>query len=151
MLPNPTTGSVPSLPAGPVIPHVALLAVADAAGIVTVDDVGAVALTMGNTPIMGTAGAELTPRLPISVEPKGSPVRATPPGTVDVVVDAGVGAEDAAMLLEPDPHDPDIPDVSIPEVADTPDDAEDDVPNINAEPVVAAEDAAVPAANPPPS
>ena len=48
---------------------------------------------------------------------------------VDVGVD-DVGLDDAAMLLEPDPHIPDSPDVaSIPEVIDTPDvaDTPDDV------------------------
>lgn len=83
----------------------------------------------------GTGAAELTPRLPISIEPKGTPVRGAPPGVV-----GDVGFEDAATLFEPEPHIPDIPDVSIvpdelcaipevidiPEVAGIPDDA--DVP-----------------------
>ena len=43
----------------------------------------------------------------------------------DVVVDVDVGADDAAMLLEPEPHIPVSPDVStIPEDVDTPDVAE---------------------------
>jgi hypothetical protein len=36
--------------------------------------------TMGKTPIVGTAGAEPTPRLPISVESSGIPGRGRPPG-----------------------------------------------------------------------
>jgi hypothetical protein len=37
-------------------------------------------------------------------------------------VDAAVGADDEAMLLDPEPHIPDIPDVSsIPEDVDVPD------------------------------
>jgi hypothetical protein len=42
---------------------------------------------LGNTLIVGTAAAELTPRFPISVEPKGMPVPAMP---VDVVGDVDV-------------------------------------------------------------
>jgi hypothetical protein len=158
ILPNPAVASVPPLPMVPVVPHVALLAVVDAAGgVVGANGLGPTVPTMGNTPNVGTAGAELTPRLLISIEPNGIPVRAAPPGTVDVVDNVDVGADDAAMLLEPDPHVPDIPDVSIPEgvdipdVADIPDDIEVDVPDINVDPVVAAVDAAVPAAIPPPS
>jgi len=52
---------------------------------------------------------ELTPRLPISKDPNGSPVRAPPPGAVGEV---DVGLDDEALLLEPEPHIPDIPDVS---------------------------------------
>jgi hypothetical protein len=37
---------------------------------------------IGSTPIVGTAAAELTPRLPISVEPRGIPGRETPPGVI---------------------------------------------------------------------
>jgi hypothetical protein len=90
--------------------------------------------TMGDTPGVGTGAMELTPRLLISVEPSGIPARAAPPGTVD---DVEVGAEEAATLLEPEPHIPDIPDVSstpegvdipelcsIPELVDMPDVAE---------------------------
>ena len=95
---------------------------------------------MGNTPIVGTAGAELTPRLLISIEPNGIPVRATPPGAVG---DVDVGVDDEAMLLEPEPHIPDIPDVSsIPEAVDIPggiDICDDvDVPGIVVGSVVAA-------------
>lgn len=75
------------------------------AGIVDVST----SLVVGKTLIIGTAAAELTPRLPISVEPKGIPVRATPPGAVG---DVDVGVDEEAMLLEPDPHIPDNPDVS---------------------------------------
>jgi hypothetical protein len=80
---------------------------------------------------VGTSVAELTPRLPISVEPSGMPVLALPPG---VIGEVAVGLEDAVMLLEPEPHMPDIPAVSsipdevdmpelwvIPDVADMPD------------------------------
>ena len=72
---------------------------------------------MGNTLGAGTGGVEPTPRLPISKDPNGSPVRAAPPG---VVGDVDVGLDDAAMLLEPEPHIADIPDVSS-----TPEDPED--------------------------
>jgi len=99
-------------------------------------------LVVGNTLIVGTAAAELIPRLPISVDPNGIPVRAMPPGAVG---DVGVGVDDAATLLEPEPHIPDSPDVSsIPEVVDIPDVAE--VPDIAA--VAGVE---VPTAIPPPS
>ena len=75
--------------------------------------------TVGNTLIAGTAAAELTPRLPISIDPNGIPVRAPPPG---VVGDVDVGVDEEAMLLEPEPHIPDIPEVSsIPDVVDIPD------------------------------
>jgi hypothetical protein len=114
--------------------HGKALVVADeaAAGGVTVGMIGAAAVdptepTMGDTPSVGTAATELTPRFPISMDPSGIPVRAAPPG---VVGDVDVGVEDAAMLLEPEPHIPDMPEVcSISEVVDIPDVAEiaDDV------------------------
>ena len=70
--------------------------------------------TIGGTLIVGIAAAELTPRLLISVDPKGSPVRAAPP---DVVGEVGV--EEDVILLEPEPHIPDMPEVSsIPEGVD---------------------------------
>jgi hypothetical protein len=95
--------------------------------------------TVGDTPSVGIATAELTPRLPISVDPNGSPVRAAPPG---VVGDVDVGVDDEAMLLEPEPHIADIPAVSsIPGVVDIPDDI--DVPEVAA--------VALPTAVPPPS
>jgi hypothetical protein len=90
-----------------------VLAVADeTAGIV---GTGPIVGTVGDTLTIGTAAAELTPRLPISVDPNGMPVRGTPPGVVGVV---DVGADDEAMLLEPEPHMPDNPEVSsIPDIA----------------------------------
>jgi hypothetical protein len=105
--------------------------------------------TIGDTPSVGTAAAELTPRFPISVDPSGIPVRAAPPGVV--------GLEDAAMLLEPEPHIPDIPEVcSMSEVVDIPDVAEiaDDVESpgeVDIPDVPAVAGAAVPKAIPPPS
>ena len=103
---------------------------------------------VGDTPIVGTAATELTPRLPISRDPNGMPVRAAPPG---VSGDVDVGVDDEAILLEPEPHIPDSPEVSsIPEVVDTPDvadiPAEVDIPG-----VVAVAGAALPTAVPPPS
>src|SRR4030081_830464 len=118
---------IPALPTVvPVVPHVAVLAVAgERVGIVGANQRCPPVPVMGNTPVVGTAGAELTPRLLISIEPNGIPVRATPPGVVgdvDVDVDVAVGADDEAMLLEPEPHIPDVPEVSsIPEDIDTPD------------------------------
>jgi hypothetical protein len=106
---------------------------------------GAIAPTVGETLTIGTAAAELTPRLPISVDASGIPVRATPPGVI-----GDVGADDEAMLLEPEPHIPDSPDVSNPEVVDIPDDV--DTPDDVAIPAVAAvAGIAVPIAVPPPS
>jgi hypothetical protein len=104
--------------------------------------------TVGNTLVVGTAAAELTPRLPISIDPNGIPVLATPPGAVG---DVDVGVDDEARLLEPEPHIPDSPDVSsIPEVVDMPAVAdiadEVDIPD-----VAAVAGAAVPTAIPPPS
>jgi hypothetical protein len=143
-------------------------------GIVGTSELGPTVPEMGNTPVVGTAGAELTPRLLISVEPIGIPVRAAPPGVVGNV-DVDVGADDEAMLLDPEPHIPDIPDVSsIPEDVDVPvgtvicDDVDvpgvamgsvdaavgsiSVVPDVAMLPVVAAvAGAAVPGAVPPPS
>jgi hypothetical protein len=110
--------------------------------------------TVGNMLIVGTAAAELTPRLPISKDPNGIPVRAPPPG---VVGDVDVGVDDEATLLEPEPHIPDNPVVSsvpevvdIPDAADIPDDI--DVPDIAVAPDVAAvAGVAAPTAVPPPS
>jgi hypothetical protein len=94
---------------------------------------GSIAATVGDTLTMGTDAAELIPRLPISVDPNGIPVRAAPPGVMGVV---DVGADDAAMLLEPEPHIPDNPEVSsIPEVVDIPDDV--DIPDVAMVPAVA--------------
>jgi hypothetical protein len=132
-----------------------VLAVADdTVGIV---GTGPIVVTAGDTVIVGTAAAELTPRLPISKDPNGIPVRATPPGAVGAVE---VGVDDEATLLEPEPHIPDMPAVSsVPEVVDTPDvlrrlaelDSPDaDAPDI-AEVPVALAGASVPIPIPPPS
>src|SRR6195256_3631626 len=131
---------MPAPPVAPVVPHAAAVVVGgETAGVVGANALGPAAPTMGNTPVVGTAGAELTPRLLISIEPNGIPVRATPPG---VVGDVDVGVDDEAMLLEPEPHIPDMPDVSIPGVVDIPggiDICEDvDVPGIAVGSVVAA-------------
>src|ERR1700759_5379121 len=67
-----------------------------------------IVLGVTTAPGVGTMAAELTPRLAISVDPSGMPTRAAPPGTV-----GAVGVEDAIALLDPEPHMPDIPDVSI--------------------------------------
>jgi hypothetical protein len=105
--------------------------------------------TIGDTPSVGTAAAELTPRFPISVDPNGIPVRATPPGVV--------GDVDAVMLLEPEPHIPDMPEVcSMSEVVVVPDVAEiaDDVESpgeVVIPDAAAVAGAAVPTAIPPPS
>ena len=154
---------IPALPMPPVAEHVAVLVVGgETVGTVGANELGPTVPTTGNTPVVGTAGAELTPRLLISIEPNGIPVRAPPPGVVGDV-DVAVGVDDEAMLLEPEPHIPDIPDVSsipedvdIPAVADIPDDV--DAPDVAVMsdvavlPVVAAvAGAALPAAAPPPS
>src|SRR6266576_4529586 len=134
---------IPALPMPPVAEHVAVLAVAGRrVGMVGSNELGPTVPTMGNTPVVGTAGAELTPRLLISIEPNGIPVLAAPPGVVGVV-DVDVGVDDEAMLLEPEPHIPDIPDVSsIPEDVDIPngtDICDDvDVPGVVVGSVVAA-------------
>jgi hypothetical protein len=109
---------------------------------------GAIVATAGDTLTIGTAAAELTPRLPISVDPNGTPVRATPPGVMGVI---DVGADDEAMLLDPEPHMPDNPDVSIiPEVVEIPDVA--DIPEGADIPEVAAvAGVSVAVVNPPPS
>jgi hypothetical protein len=88
------------------------------AGNVTAGTVGIVEAIVGVTLMVGTAAAELTPRLPISVEPIGMPVRGTPPGVV-----GDVGVDDAARLPEPAPHMLWVPDVSISaDVGEIPDD-----------------------------
>jgi hypothetical protein len=123
-----------------------VLAVGDEAveGAVTAGAVGITGTgpTVGDTLIVGTAATELTPRLLISVDPIGIPVRAVPPGAVG---DVDVGVDDEAILLEPEPHIPDNPEVSsVPELVDIPE--EIDIPDV---PAVAG--AAVPMAIPPPS
>jgi hypothetical protein len=139
---------VPALPTPLLIEHFAVLVAGRKAGIVG-SELGPMVPATGNAPGSGTAGAELIPRLLISIEPKGMPVRATPPGAADV------GIDDEATLLEPEPHLPDIPDVSS-DVVDAPDgtDISDDVdvPAIAVGSVVAAvAGGAVPGAVPPPS
>lgn len=98
--------------------------------------------TGGDTLTIGTVATELTPRLLISMDPNGMPVRGIPPG---IVGDVEVGVEDETTLLEPAPHIPDRPEVcTIPDVADIPYEA--DIPDVSA---VAG--AALPTAIPPPS
>jgi hypothetical protein len=97
-------------------------------GTVTTGIVGggaATGLGVGVTGIVGTGVAELTPRLLISVEPKGIPVRGWPPGVL-----GEVGAEEAAKLFEPEPHIPDIPAVSIAPEAEVIDDPDADAPPV---------------------
>jgi hypothetical protein len=85
-------------------------------GVVLVAAFAPVVPVIGETLGVGTAAQEVTPRLPISVESSGIPLRA--PGVVD---DAEVGLDDEATVLEPEPHIPDKPAVVvIPEIADTP-------------------------------
>jgi hypothetical protein len=156
---------IPALPTPPVVLHVAALLVAgEAVGIVGSDGAELPTLpVMGNTLGSGTGGVEPTPRLAISNDPNGIPVRAPPPG---VVGEVDIGLDDAARLLEPEPHIPDIPDVSstpedpevigIDDVTDVVDDV--DVPDIAVVPDVAVvpelaavAGAAVPTDMPPPS
>jgi hypothetical protein len=92
----------------------------DWAGGATAGTVGAATidpaeLAKGDTPGVATGAAELTPALLISDESSGMPVRGTPP----MVTDEVDGVDDAITLLEPDPHIPDMPEVSI--VAEIPD------------------------------
>ena len=83
---------------------------------------GATVLTVGDTLGVGTAAAALTPRLPTWIDPNGIPLRA---GLLVAAGDVDVGVDDAAMLLEPEPHIPVNPDVSsMPEDVDSPDVAE---------------------------
>jgi hypothetical protein len=86
---------------------------------VTVEIVGVVVPRVPSDTLgIGTAAAELTPRLAISEEPSGIPVRGLPPGVVGVV-EVGV-VSDVAMSLEGNPHNPDTPIVPIVEVVDIP-------------------------------
>ena len=121
-------------------------------GTVTVGMVGSTALgpTVGDTVGVGTAGVALTPRLLISIDPIGIPVRATPPGAVG---DVEVGVDDEAILLEPEPHIPDNPDVSsVPELVDVPDVADPGDIDVAVAPDVAmVADVGLPIAVPPPS
>jgi hypothetical protein len=132
----------------PAVPLVALVGHGVVVVAVAEDEIVGIVGTAGVEPrggtavVIGTAAAELTPRLPISKDPNGIPVRAPPPGVVE---DVDVGVDDAAMLLEPEPHMPDMPELcSIPEVVDIPEVAEIDD-------VAAVAGAAAPAAIPPPS
>jgi hypothetical protein len=125
--PAPAVAAVPmpAFPTEPVVPHVAVLAVGgETVGIVGANGLGPTVPVTGNTLGNGTAGAEPIPGLPISMAPSGIPVRAPPPGVVgdvDVGVDDEVGVDDAAMLVEPEPHIPEVPDVSsIPVIVDSP-------------------------------
>ena len=156
--PAPPTPAVPTV--APVVPHAAVFTVeGETVGIAGANRLGIAGAAKGDMLVVGIAGAELTPRLVISVESNGIPVRAAPPG---VVGNVDVGVDDEAMLLEPEPHIPVIPDVSnIPEDVDIPDVAEIPgivivsgvaVPVVTGLPVVAAvAGTAVPAAVPPPS
>jgi hypothetical protein len=172
-LPSPAKLPIPLLPG---VAHAGLVDVVvgdvmgETVGIAGADKLGIAVAAKGDMFVVGIAGAELTPRLLISMAPNGIPVRAAPPGTVGDVdaAEVDVGIDDAAMLLEPEPHIPDVPDVSIiPEDVEPPDAAA--IPGIamvsgTAVPVVtvltvvagvpvvaAVAGAAVPAAVPPPS
>jgi hypothetical protein len=166
----PAPAKLPTPRAAGLVAHAGLLEIVvgevmgETVGIVGANEVGIAVATKGDMFVVGIAGAELTPRLLISMAPNGIPVRAKPPGTVgDVeVAEVDVGIDDAAMLLEPEPHIPDIPDVSIiPEDVDIPGIAVVSgvaVPVVTVLPVVAVvpvvatvAGAAVPAAVPPPS
>jgi hypothetical protein len=152
-LPSPAKAPGPVL--APLAAQAGLLdvvVVGESVGVVGSDGKGPAGVALGNTLGNGTAGVELTPRLLISKDPNGIPVRAAPPGTVGAV---DVGAEDAARLLEPEPHIPDIPAVSsTPEeatgICDATDVVDDvDVPDIAVVPDVA--EMPVPTDTPPPS
>src|SRR5216684_629530 len=97
---------------GRVLPTVLVVGDETVSGDATVGIVGTNGAipTVGNTLIVGTAAAELTPRLPISKDPNGIPVRAPPPG---VVGDVEVGVDDDDI-----PDDIDVPDIAVaPDVA----------------------------------
>lgn len=167
----PETPAVPvpmklPFPVPPMLAHAGLVDIVvvgevagESVGIVGATGLGLTVLPAGKTLGSGTAGVELTPRLPISNDPNGIPVRALPPGAVGAVGAPDVGADDAARLLEPAPHIPDIPDVSsVPEdaelagISDVNDVAEVDVADIAVVPeFVAVAGAAAPTPTPPPS
>jgi hypothetical protein len=153
--PLPSPAKLPGPPLVPVVAHAGLLdvvvgeVVGETVGIVGTDELGTALPTMGNTLGSGTAGMELTPRLPISKDPNGIPVRAAPPG---VVGDVDVGLEDAVMLFEPDPHIPDITDVSNTPVDPVLTGMSDVIEDVEVPDAAAAlVGAAVPAPIPPPS
>jgi hypothetical protein len=167
-VPAPTNPELPdpAVPTAAVVPHAGLVAAGEMVGTAG-SELGATAPVMGDTAV-GIAAAELTPGLLSSVESIGIPVRAKPPG---VVGDVDVGVDDEAMLLAPEPHIPDMPEVSsipedvdmadvpdipvdavVPGAVDVPDDIDVDVPAVAVAPDVAAvAGVAVPAAVPPPS
>jgi hypothetical protein len=122
------------------IVHGIVLPVGETVGIVGTDELDPTLPVMGDTLGAGTTCAALTPRLLIPVESNGTPTRAAP---LVVVGDVDVGLDDAAMLLEPEPHIPVNPDVSsIPEDVASPEVAEIavdvDIPDDATPPVVAA-------------
>jgi len=133
---------------------IVLPVVGETVGMVGADELGPTVLVMGDTLAVGTAGAALTPRLLISAESNGIPARALP---LVVVGDVDVGLDDAAILLEPEPHAPVNPDVSsIPEDVVSPDVAEIavdvDIPGVAMLPeFVPAEGVVAPVVIPPPS
>jgi hypothetical protein len=107
----------------------------EAAGIVGTTAVAPTVPTFRDTLGNGTAAAELTPRLLISVESSGTPARVLVVGD-----DVDVGADDNATPLEPEPHIPDNPAVvAIPEVTDNPEvaDIAADIPDVALVPAVA--------------
>jgi hypothetical protein len=113
---------VDPLPVPEVVQPMRVAGMKGSGGVVTVGTGGASAVsrvpTVGSTLAVGIVAAELTPRLAISEEPSGMPVRGLPPGVVGVVEVGVVG--DVAMLPELNPHKPDTPIVPIPAVADIP-------------------------------
>jgi hypothetical protein len=125
--PNPPLPAVPATES--VHARLVDIGVLGRVGIVGIDELGPTVPAMGNTFGNGTGGVELTPRLLISNDPNGIPVRSTPPGAVG---DIDTGLDDAAMLFEPEPHIPDIPDVSS-----VPEDVDVDIPGNAAIPGIA--------------
>jgi hypothetical protein len=140
------------------------MVLAEVVGAATVGVVGAAepginVPTIGDALGVGTAGAALTPRLLISIDPSGIPVRT---GLLVVVVDVDVGDDDDARLLKPAPHMPDNPEVStmpedvdnpeVAEIADDVDTEEVDAPELAMLPVVVPVAGVVaPVVTPPPS
>jgi hypothetical protein len=137
-----------------IVHGIVLPVVGETVGMVGTDELGPTVPVMGDTLAVGTAGAALTPRLLISVESNGIPARALP---LVVVGDVDAGLDDAAILLEPEPHAPVNPDVSsIPEDVVSPDVAEIavdvDIPGVAMLPeFVPVEGVVAPVAIPPPS
>jgi hypothetical protein len=137
-----------------IVHGIVLPVVGETVGMVGTDELGPTVPVMGDTLAVGTAGAALTPRLLISVESNGIPARPLP---LVVLGDVDVGLDDAAILLEPEPHAPVNPDVSsIPEDVVSPDVAEIavdvDIPGVAMLPeFVPVEGVVAPVAIPPPS